>query len=127
MGRAKPSLGVKALCLPRDSDGREPSEDARHDHFRSVHLPRYRSKYLGRIPGEKDFSGITTQVEEIVRTQKFEGASADLLNANIIARDLGLADKHEGTTTLRVSLNDMTDEELAAIATGSSSGTPSKA
>ena len=75
----------------------------------------------------KDFSGITTQVEEIIRTQKFEGASADLLNANIIARDLGLADKHEGTTTLRVSLNDMTDEELAAIATGSSSRTSPKA
>ncbi|MER9691977.1 DNA-packaging protein [Mesorhizobium sp. M0179] len=43
------------------------------------------------------FSHITTQVEEIIRTQKFEGASADLLNANIIARDLGLADKAELT------------------------------
>jgi hypothetical protein len=43
----------------------------------------------------KDFSGITTQVEEIIRTQKFEGASADLLNPSIIARDLGLADKQE--------------------------------
>ena len=41
------------------------------------------------------FTGITSQVEEIIRTQKFEGASAGLLNANIIARDLGLADKQE--------------------------------
>lgn len=41
------------------------------------------------------FSLITTRVEEVVRTQKFEGASAGLLNANIIARDLGLADKSE--------------------------------
>jgi hypothetical protein len=38
-------------------------------------------------------------VEEIIRTQKFEGASADLLNPNIIARDLGLADKQDNTTT----------------------------
>lgn len=45
--------------------------------------------------GKQDFSDVTTRVEEIIRTQKFEGASADLLNANIIARDLGLADKKE--------------------------------
>jgi hypothetical protein len=45
----------------------------------------------------QDFQYITTQVEEIIRTQKFEGASADLLNANIIARELGLADKSELT------------------------------
>lgn len=43
------------------------------------------------------FGEITTRIDEIIRTQKFEGASADLLNANIIARDLGLADKSEFT------------------------------
>ena len=41
----------------------------------------------------KDFSAVITRVEQIIRTQKFEGASADLLNPNIIARDLGLADR----------------------------------
>jgi hypothetical protein len=41
------------------------------------------------------FSDITTRVDEIIRTQKFEGASAGLLNPNIIARDLGLAEKQE--------------------------------
>lgn len=45
--------------------------------------------------GNKDFSDIATRVEEIIRTQKFEGASADLLNPNIIARELGLSDKNE--------------------------------
>lgn len=45
---------------------------------------------------ERDgFLPVTTRVEEIIFTQKFEGASADLLNANIIARDLGLSDKTE--------------------------------
>lgn len=40
----------------------------------------------------EDFSVVTTRVEEIIRTQKFEGAAAELLSPNIIARDLGLAD-----------------------------------
>lgn len=44
---------------------------------------------------DKDFSNVTTQVEEIIRNQKFSGAAADLLNANIIARDLGLANREE--------------------------------
>ena len=43
----------------------------------------------------KDFFGVTKKVEQIIRSQKFSGAAADLLNANIIARDLGLADKKE--------------------------------
>lgn len=42
-----------------------------------------------------DFSPITDRVERIIYNQKFTGAAADLLNANIIARDLGLADKNE--------------------------------
>lgn len=48
------------------------------------------------------FGEITTRVDEIIRTQKFEGASADLLNANIIARDLGLADKQETSSAVTV-------------------------
>ncbi|MEY9631298.1 DNA-packaging protein [Sinorhizobium fredii] len=43
------------------------------------------------------FSPVCEAVEEIIRTQKFEGASADLLNHSIIARDLGLAEKSELT------------------------------
>lgn len=43
----------------------------------------------------EDYLPVVTRVEEIVRTQKFQGAAADLLNPNIIARDLGLADKSE--------------------------------
>lgn len=43
------------------------------------------------------FSDVTSRAEEIIRTQKFAGAAADLLNASIIARDLGLAEKQEHT------------------------------
>ncbi|MDC9605589.1 DNA-packaging protein [Xenorhabdus griffiniae] len=41
----------------------------------------------------EDFSNITTRVEQIIYDQKFSGAAADLLNANIIARDLGLKEQ----------------------------------
>lgn len=43
----------------------------------------------------EDFIKVTSRVDEIIRDQKFSGAAADLLNPNIIARDLGLADKAE--------------------------------
>lgn len=43
----------------------------------------------------KDFLGVVRQAEEVIRDQKFTGASAGLLNSNIIARDLGLADKQQ--------------------------------
>ncbi len=52
---------------------------------------------------KEDFSSVTSRVEETIRSQKFAGAAADLLNANIIARDLGLTDKQEQKTTVDVS------------------------
>lgn len=44
-----------------------------------------------------DLVPVITQVEEVIRRQKFEGAASDFFNPNIIARDLGLADKAELT------------------------------
>jgi len=43
----------------------------------------------------EDFVAVTTRVDEIIKTQKFQGAAAGLLNPNIIARDLGLAERSE--------------------------------
>lgn len=43
----------------------------------------------------EDFLQVTSRVESVIRSQKFAGAAADLLNANIIARDLGLVDKQD--------------------------------
>lgn len=42
---------------------------------------------------EDDYSEVIARAEEIIYDQKFSGAAADLLNPNIIARDLGLRDK----------------------------------
>lgn len=43
----------------------------------------------------KDFSEVCTRIREIIYNQKFTGATVGFFNANIIARDLGLADKSE--------------------------------
>lgn len=43
----------------------------------------------------QDFLGVATRIENCIYTQKFEGAAAELLNPNIIARDLGLIDKQD--------------------------------
>ena len=45
-----------------------------------------------------DFSEVITRIEEIIYTQKFEGATIGAFNANIISRDLGLTDKTDVTT-----------------------------
>lgn len=68
---------------------------------------------------KQDFIGVTGQIEEIIKTQKFAGAAAGLLNANIIARDLGLTDKSESKVVL-----DAAGEFLDAIAP--STGLPSE-
>lgn len=41
----------------------------------------------------KDFKQVITRIGNIIYSQKFSGAAAGLLNANIIARDLGLVDQ----------------------------------
>lgn len=43
----------------------------------------------------EDFLNVIERIEDVIYVQKFEGAAAGLLNGNIIARELGLADKKE--------------------------------
>jgi len=45
--------------------------------------------------GHKDFSEVLTRIMDIIYEQKFSGAASGFFNANIIARDLGLADKKD--------------------------------
>ena len=47
-----------------------------------------------------DYMEVCEWAEDVIRQQKFEGAAANLLNASIIARDLGLADKREQSITV---------------------------
>ena len=54
----------------------------------------------------KDFSAIITRIRQTIHDQKFTGAAAGLFNHNIIARDLGLADKkateHSGSIATQI-------------------------
>lgn len=52
----------------------------------------------------QDFIGVTKKAESIIYAQKFAGAAADELNANIIARDLGLADKKEVKSSANIKV-----------------------
>jgi len=69
----------------------------------------------------KDFSDVVTRAEEVMNSQKFAGAAAELLNPNIIARDLGLSDKsetkHSGEIEQKHTLDPtkLTDDQLKAL------------
>jgi hypothetical protein len=67
----------------------------------------------------EDFLTVITRIEDIIFTQKFEGAAVGAYNANIIARDLGLVDKTElkgDIKTQKQDLTELTDEELNNLA-----------
>ncbi len=55
-----------------------------------------------------DYSEVISRIEQVVYQQKFSGAAADLLNANIISRDLGLADKKE----VKQEVSNMSEDEI---------------
>ena len=62
----------------------------------------------------EDFKAVIERIENVVKQQKFAGAAADLLNANIIARDLGLKDKSEQEVTVIDELDDETRADRLA-------------
>lgn len=43
----------------------------------------------------KEYSRVITRIKDVIFTQKFQGAAAELFNANIIARELNLADNNK--------------------------------
>ena len=67
--------------------------------FRNIEADKNRANFLPVI----------TRIRKIIYAQKFEGAAAGMLNANIIARDLGLVDKKQ-TTQLK-----LTPEQMAEL------------
>jgi len=62
-------------------------------HVNSVYFNKFESELNKETDEGKDFCKVINAIKEIIEIQKFEGASAGLLNPNIIARDLGLSDK----------------------------------
>jgi hypothetical protein len=66
-----------------------------------------------RHEANDDFVTVITDIETVIRTQKFEGAAADLLNANIIARDLGMTDKQ--AIDVNYDIENMSEQELIKL------------
>ena len=64
---------------------------------------------------DEDFLTVIEDIENIIRTQKFQGASADLLNANIISRDLGMTDKQAMAMSGTIDFKTMTEEDKNEI------------
>ena len=64
----------------------------------------------------KDFLEVTTRIENVIRDQKFAGAAAELLNPNIIARDLGLHDKVQVDATVKDEREESTTDLAKAAA-----------
>lgn len=69
--------------------------------------------------GKNDFLTIIEKIEQTIYSQKFNAAAADLLNANIIARDLGLVDKKnvesDITASIKVNLSKEEAKDIAKI------------
>lgn len=84
------------------------------DYFRSF-------KSQDRL-NKEDYITVITRIEKTIYNQKFTAAAADLLNANIISRDLGLSDKQnidhttKGEAIGAKDLTRLTDEELRIMA-----------
>jgi len=69
-------------------------------------------------PPTEDFKSVVTRIEEVIYNQKFEGAASGFFNANIIARDLGLAEKSEVKANIEKESNfdNLSTDELMALA-----------
>jgi len=70
-----------------------------------------------------DFVTVIERIEKTIYNQKFTGAAADLLNPNIIARDLGLSDKTETkveATVAQIDYSKLSDAALEEIANAGS-------
>lgn len=61
---------------------------------------------------DKNYIGIITRVENLMFAYDFEGAAANLLNANIIAKKLGLVDKKELDANISNDYSKLSTEEL---------------
>lgn len=60
----------------------------------------YWTQFREGVKENKDFSLVVTRIEEIIFTQKFEGAAVGAFNALLIARELGIAEKTQASLNI---------------------------
>jgi hypothetical protein len=68
-----------------------------------------------KTDNNKDFLTVIARIEQVIYNQKFQGAAADLLNANIISRDLGLIDRGENNVNIDIPIIKVSKELNEAL------------
>lgn len=72
----------------------------------------YFRTFKAQLPdGEVDFNTVINDIEAIIYNQKFQGAAGNLLNSNLIAREIGLSENIDYTTKGE-SINKITSIEV---------------
>jgi hypothetical protein len=66
----------------------------------------------------KDFIDVITRIENIIYTQKIEGAAVGAFNANIVSMELGLKQQTESTVTATNINADLSKEDIERISKG---------
>ena len=65
-------------------------------------------KFKESVKNDNDFLHIIARIENIIYTQKYEGAVVGAFNANLIARDLGLhKDQEESAESITKAIHDL--------------------
>lgn len=72
----------------------------------------FRSYKKANSEDVEDFFVVSHKIADIIYGQKFEGAAADFLNANIIGRELGLVDKSERELSGQVAIQQISGMEI---------------
>jgi DNA-packaging protein gp3 len=74
-----------------------------------------------RLNCSEDFSTVINEIETVIRTQQWEGATVGTFRENIISRTLGLVDRTDMTTqgqainTQNAELANLTEDELRSL------------
>jgi len=120
-----PWVKVETINKPHGTDIRTiPTERPFTMHGLCLYLNcnvQYFSEFKKNLKeNEKDFSIVITRIEQTIYKQKFEGAAVGAFNANIIARDLGLADtkdhkSSDGTMTPKSVITTLTEEQFKKL------------
>ena len=74
----------------------------------------------GKWKKDEKYVGIITRIENLIYVYKFEGAAAGMLKENLIARELGLTDKKDfsssdGTMTPKLNINVTSNDAKKAL------------
>lgn len=81
--------------------------------YLNVNTAYFRQFKAGLKNDDEGFSTVITRIEEVIYAQKFSGAASGFLNANIIARDLGLKESSEVNVNAgRKAMADLFPSEL---------------